>query len=103
MTIAFVLSGGGSLGSVQAGMALALAQRGIFPELLVGTSVGAINAGWLAGHPGPAGAVEPAEVWRSIRRNDIFPTNLAKGCAGFSDVATIWCRAMAWARCCANT
>lgn len=83
MTIAFVLSGGGSLGSVQAGMALALAEREIFPDLLVGTSVGAINAGWLAGHPGPDGAVQLADVWRSIRRNDIFPTNLVEGLRGF--------------------
>ena len=56
MTRAFVLSGGGSLGSVQVGMLLALAQEGIEPELVAGTSVGAINAAWVAGRPGLAGA-----------------------------------------------
>lgn len=47
MTTAFVLSGGGSLGSIQAGMLLALAEHNIEPDLLVGTSVGAVNAAWL--------------------------------------------------------
>lgn len=83
MTTAFVLSGGGSLGSVQAGMVLALTERGIYPDLLVGTSVGAVNAGWLAGHPGPEGGAELAKVWRSIRRTDIFPTDLSGGLLGF--------------------
>ena len=44
MTTAFVLSGGGSLGAVQVGMLRALAERGIAPDLLVGTSAGALNA-----------------------------------------------------------
>src|SRR3954469_23739473 len=83
MSIAFVLSGGGSLGSVQAGMVLALSERGIYPDLLVGTSVGAVNAGWLAGHPGPDGAAMLADVWRSIRREDIFPTDVRGGLLGF--------------------
>ncbi len=83
MTTAFVLSGGGSLGSVQAGMVLALAERKIFPDLLVGTSVGAVNAGWLAGHPGPDGARMLADVWRSIHRSDVFPTDLRGGLLGF--------------------
>ena len=64
-------------------MALALAERKIFPDLLVGTSVGAVNAGWLAGHPGPEGARMLADVWRSIRRSDIFPTDLRGGLLGF--------------------
>lgn len=45
MTTAFVLSGGGSLGAVQVGMLQALVARGISPDLLVGTSAGALNAG----------------------------------------------------------
>lgn len=40
MTIAFVLSGGGSLGAVQVGMLQALAERNVRPDLLIGTSVG---------------------------------------------------------------
>ena len=48
-----------------------------------GTSVGAVNAGWLAGHPGPDGAAMLADVWRSIRRDDVFPTDLRGGLLGF--------------------
>lgn len=83
VTTAFVLSGGGSLGSVQAGMALALAERGIVPDLVIGTSVGAVNGGWLTAHPGPEGAMRLAEIWRTVRRTDVFPNDLAGGFLGF--------------------
>lgn len=74
MTTAFVLSGGGSLGAVQVGMLLALSDRRITPDLLVGTSVGALNAAYLGGDPGPAGVRRLAEVWERLRRADVFPT-----------------------------
>ena len=48
------MTGGGSLGAVQVGMATALLQHGIEPDVLVGTSVGAVNAAYLAG-PGTTG------------------------------------------------
>ena len=48
MSVAFVLSGGASLGAIQVGMLLALAARDIRPDLLVGTSVGAVNGAFLA-------------------------------------------------------
>ena len=73
MTTAFVLSGGGSLGAVQAGMMLALAERGVVPDLLVGTSVGALNAAYLATGPSYDGARKLAQVWSSLRRRDVFP------------------------------
>lgn len=50
MTTAFVLAGGGSLGAIQVGMLQALAEVGMEPDLLVGTSAGALNAAWVAGH-----------------------------------------------------
>lgn len=84
MTTAFVLSGGGSLGAVQVGMLLALAERGITPDLLVGSSVGAVNAAWAAGRPGLDGARELAGVWRSVRRDDVFPLRPLRGLLGFS-------------------
>jgi NTE family protein len=79
---AFVLSGGGSLGAVEVGMLLALSERGIVPDLIVGTSVGAINAAWVAGRPGPDGVKELADVWRSVRRQDAFPLNPRLGWQG---------------------
>lgn len=69
---AFVLSGGGNLGASQVGAVLALMERGIEPDLLVGTSAGAINAAYLAGDPGIAGAGRLAEIWTSIRTRDVF-------------------------------
>ena len=45
---AFVLAGGAALGAMQAGMVHALYERGIAPDLLIGTSVGALNAAFLA-------------------------------------------------------
>jgi NTE family protein len=69
---AFVLSGGGNLGAGQAGTLLALLERGIEPDLLVGTSAGAINAAYLAGDPGLQGAERLASIWTSIRTRDVF-------------------------------
>ena len=70
---AFVLSGGGSLGAVQVGMLQALTESGIMPDLLLGTSVGAVNAAWLAARPDHAGALELGDIWCRLRRQDIFP------------------------------
>src|SRR5260370_1565439 len=69
---AFVLSGGGSLGAVQVGMLQALTEAGIRPDLLIGTSVGAVNAAWIGGKPDHEGALVLGEVWRGPRRQDIF-------------------------------
>jgi len=45
---AFVLSGGGSRGALQVGALRALLEAGIIPDLLVGSSIGAVNAAGLA-------------------------------------------------------
>ncbi len=39
----FVLCGGGTLGSLQVGVLEALLERGVVPDIMVGTSVGALN------------------------------------------------------------
>ena len=81
MTVAFVLSGGASLGAIQVGMAKALEAEGVSPELIVGTSVGAINGGWLAGG---GGADELDQIWRSLRRSDLFPMRPIHGWRAFT-------------------
>lgn len=84
MSTAFVLSGGASLGAIQAGMLRALYERGIEPDLIVGTSAGAINGSFIASRPQvPETAAELAEVWRQVSRGDVFPLNPLKGLAGF--------------------
>ena len=82
--VAFVLSGGGSLGAVQVGMLRALYERGIVPDLLVATSAGAINAAFIASRPpNVATADELAEIWSAIRRSDVFPAHPLAGFLGF--------------------
>lgn len=69
---AFVLSGGGNLGAIQVGAVLSLLEHGITPDLLVGTSAGAVNASYLADDPGLDGARRLAEIWSSVRTRDVF-------------------------------
>ena len=73
---AFVLTGGGSLGAVQVGMMTALHEHGIDPAVLVGRSVGAVNAAYLAG-PGTTGQrlSSLAALWAGMRRKDVFVTD----------------------------
>jgi len=80
VTVAFVLSGGASLGSVQVGMAQALFERDITPDLVIGTSVGAVNGSWLAGGDDPD---RLAEVWRGLERDDLFPVHPWTGLRAF--------------------
>lgn len=83
VTDAFVLSGGASLGAVQVGMVRALSAAGIEPSVVVGSSVGALNAAWLATHE-RAAAVDGLEaLWRSLGRRDVFPFQPLRGLAGF--------------------
>lgn len=50
---AFVLGGGGVLGAAEVGQLRALVEAGIEPDLVLGTSIGALNGAVLAAHPGP--------------------------------------------------
>ncbi|MDN5893106.1 MAG: patatin-like phospholipase family protein [Nocardioides sp.] len=84
MTTAFVLSGGGSLGAVQVGMLQALGMCGIQPDLLVGTSAGAVNAVWVAQHGmSPASLAELGNIWQQLHRRDIFPVRATHVLGGF--------------------
>ena len=70
---AFVLGGGGLLGAVEVGMLRALFEAGVRPDLVLGTSVGALNGALVAADPGDGvidrlvglwqSAVENREVW----------------------------------------
>jgi NTE family protein len=74
VSVAFVLSGGGSLGAVQVGMLQALAERSVVPDLLIGTSAGALNAAFLAAGSFTQRRVDDlAGVWASVRRRHVFP------------------------------
>lgn len=75
--LAFVLSGGGSRGAMQAGALRALLQAGYHPDLLTGTSIGAANGAFLVIHGcDVASAARLEAVWRSTTDQDLLPTNL---------------------------
>jgi NTE family protein len=63
-------------------MLLALEEKGITPDLVVGTSVGAINAAFIAGHPYAGAAGELSNVWTGLQRSDVFPASPLRGIAG---------------------
>ena len=69
MTTAFVLGGGGALGAVEVGMLAALLERGVRPDLVLGTSVGAINGAFLAQDPGLDVVERLTGLWRSVAAN----------------------------------
>ena len=75
MTTAFVLGGGGLLGAHQVGMLRALAEVGIMPDLVVGTSIGAVNGAMVAAEPDNA-AARLHDLWCSDALQEAFSENL---------------------------
>lgn len=71
--LAVVLSGGATRGAFQVGVIDALSRHGLVPDLLVGTSVGAINAAYWAFHPGDDVGPRLLEVWREAARARVLP------------------------------
>jgi NTE family protein len=85
---AFVLSGGASLGA-QVGMLRALFERE--PDLIVGTSAGAINGAYVASRgASPETTDSLGEIWKGLRRSDIFPANPITASSASSAAATTW-------------
>ena len=73
---AFVFAGGGSFGAIQVGMMEALAAHGLQADLVVGSSVGAMNGAYYAGAPTLEGVRKLADIWRGLTRQDVFPVSL---------------------------
>jgi NTE family protein len=71
--VAFVLGGGGILGAHEVGMLRALAECGVRPDVVVGTSIGAINGAFFAADPTLAGVERLTELWRSANLADRSP------------------------------
>lgn len=68
-----MLSGGGVLGALQVGQMRALLEAGITPDLIVGTSVGALNGATLAAMPSQQGLDRLADRWIRLGSDDLFP------------------------------
>jgi NTE family protein len=72
---AFVLGGGGLLGANEVGMLRALSEAGIRPDVIVGTSVGAINGAFVAADPAGA-AARLGEIWQGDALRQAFSETL---------------------------
>jgi NTE family protein len=72
--LAIVLGGGGARGALQVGALRALFESGYTPNLLVGTSIGAVNAAFLAIHgPNLEGTAALVDAWHDAARADLLP------------------------------
>jgi NTE family protein len=72
VSTAFVLGGGGVLGAAEVGMLRALLERGIVPDLIVGSSVGALNGAFVAADPSLTSVERMAEVWTGLSDRGVF-------------------------------
>ena len=83
MTTAVVMSGGANLGAVHVGMLKALIEHGVTPDLIVGTSVGALNGAYMSSRWNVEGVAALDRVWTGITRRNVFPARLIGGFLGF--------------------
>lgn len=67
-----VLQGGGALGAYQVGVYEALSEAGVEPDWVVGTSIGAINAGIIAGSPKGERMERLCEFWKRVENSPVF-------------------------------
>jgi NTE family protein len=74
--IAFVLGGGGVYGATQVGMLRALVEAGVTPDLVVGTSVGALNGAMVASGPSPDTITRLGRLWASLSDSGVFSDSL---------------------------
>ena len=74
--LAFALSGGGSRGALQVGAMYALLEYGLQPDLLIGVSVGAANATFLAVNGFSRDSLDRlAAIWRDAVSSELLPAN----------------------------
>jgi NTE family protein len=78
---AFVLGGGGVLGAAEVGMARALLEAGVRPDLVCGTSIGAINGAALAADPTPGGVERLLAIWDTLADDGILDGSLIRRAA----------------------
>jgi len=76
--LAFALGGGGARGALQAGALRALFDAGIQPDIIVGTSIGAVNAIFLAMHGFNLKSLDDLDIsWFAAAKADLFPASTA--------------------------
>ncbi|HEX8683145.1 MAG TPA: patatin-like phospholipase family protein [Ardenticatenaceae bacterium] len=73
--LAFVLSAGGVRGALQVGALQVLLEMGIVPDMVVGSSIGAVNAALIACDPSVSGGHRLGRMAEQITRKDVYPGN----------------------------
>jgi NTE family protein len=87
--VVFVLGGGGGpLGAHEVGMLGALLERGILPDLVLGTSIGAINGAAICADPSVAGVERLTTLWSALDRSDVFGGSLIRRAAKLARTRT---------------
>ncbi|MFI6761543.1 patatin-like phospholipase family protein [Micromonospora sp. NPDC050417] len=76
--VAFVLGGGGVLGAVEVGMLRALFRASIRPELVIGTSIGAVNGALVAADPTEAVTNRLVRLWASPEASEVYGDSVAR-------------------------
>jgi len=80
--------GGGPFGAHEVGMLGALIERGIVPDLVLGTSVGAINGVAIAAAPSAAGVQRLTDAWCDIDRSQVFDGSVVRRLATLARTRT---------------
>ena len=79
-----VLQGGGALGAYQVGVYQALHEAGVEPDWVIGTSIGAINAGIIAGSKPAERMDRLREFWSRMENGHLFDRALP------TEMASLW-------------
>jgi len=75
---AFVLGGGGVLGAVEVGMLRALFRAGYRPDVVIGTSIGAVNGALVAADPSEAVTERLVRLWTSPEAATVYGDSLGR-------------------------
>src|SRR3954452_11468041 len=76
--VAFVLGGGGVLGAVEVGMVRALFRAGYRPDVVVGTSIGAVNGALVAADPSEGVTDRLVRLWASPEAAAVYGDSIAR-------------------------
>jgi len=86
--VGFVLGGGGVLGAVEVGMLRALLRFSVKPDLIVGTSVGAVNGVLVAADPTTDVTNRLAHLWSSPEARQVYGDSLSRRMGRFARTGT---------------
>ena len=85
--VAFVLGGGGVHGAAEVGMIRALLEHGVEPDVILGTSIGALNGALLAAEPDTA-LERLCELWTNVDANNPFEASIVEQASTFARTRT---------------